>query len=409
MFRAFHPHVPRATSGVLAVLALSVATAGAQPSATAAISGSFDAFRTGAGNRESRQNVQAGLDAEHLFAGGRARVFYDLDAGNYDSPGDWRYFQHDAGFSHRFGSDDARGRKLFVVGSLTVRSNGEAWAGAAYVAGGAGANLEVHPGESTTLRTGYRADYRRFADLDALTQFEQRGFASLLTSFPSKTTIVAEIQAGTKHYRGIEPGAVVDAGPTAWPVSGRGVAFGMGPGVRWTSGPVAVTSTLNGRAALVTVLGRLAQSVADRTGVHAQIVVRRTFGAIAPALVTTPAGFFEDGIYDDPFASDAVIAQGGIKQVFGNSAELALTARWADKAYSSAVAVGADGAADGDVLREDRVTIVTAAWSQPLFATRTGALSLSADLGYRLVRHRSNDTFYNYSSHAAMAGISIGY
>lgn len=410
MFKAMHVHISRSIGAALAGLLLGAAAAVAQPSATATIGGSFDAFQAGEGGRESRQNVLAGVSADHLFGSGRSRISYDLDAGNYDSPGDWRYFQHDLGFSHRVGSEEAKGPKVFLVGSLTLRSNGDAWSGAAYTAAGAGANLELHPGESTTLRTGYRADYRRFADLDALTQFEQRGFVSLLSSLPSRTTIVAEVQAGLKQYRGLDTGAILDVGASAWPTAGRGNAPGMGPGIRWTYTPAAATSTLNGRAALVTALGRVAQSVTDRTGVHAQIIVRRTFGSIPPALVTTPAGFFEDGIYDDPFASDAVIAQAGVKRVFANSAEVAVTARWADKSYSSAVAIVTDASAEtAEALRQDRVTLVTAAWTQPLFASRTGALSLSADLGYRLMRHRSNDIFYNYTSHAALAGITVGY
>lgn len=387
-------------------LLLSAAAANAQPTASVSVGGSFDAFQPVAAGAESRRNVLGGLSAEHLFSGERGRVYYDLDAGNYDSPGDWRYFQHHAGVTWRIGSGDAAASKLFVNGSLVKRSNGDAWVNAAYTAAGAGVNAEFHPREATTVRAGYRADYRRFADLDALTQMEHRGFASLLVNLPSKTTLVAEAQAGAKQYHGTLVAEVFDAGTPA-AVTGRGAGPGMGPGVRWASGPAYVASTRNGTAGLVTALGRIAQSLADRTGVHAQVQVRRTFASVPPALVTTPAGFFEDGVYDDPFASDAVIVQAGLKHVFRNSADVAATAWWAGKDYTSAMAIGGDGAETS--LRADRVAIGSLTWSQPLFASRTGSVGMSADVGYRFMRHRSNDTYYNYTSHGATVGVTIEY
>jgi hypothetical protein len=127
-------------------------------------------------------------------------------------------------------------------------------------------------------------------------------------------------------------------------------------------------------------------------------------------LVTTPAGFFEDGVYDDPFASDALFLQAGMKHTFASEAEIAATAWWADKDYTGAVALGPDGLdLPGAPLRADRVTLGQVSWTQPLFASRTGAVTLDAELGYRFLRHRSNDSFYNDTSHAVAVGLSIGY
>lgn len=392
------------------LLLLTAATAHAQPTAAVTIGGSFDAFQPVITGSESRQNVIGALNAEHLFDEERARVFYDLAAGNYDSPGDWRFFQHDLGFTYRFGSGETNGRKAYLNGSVVIRSNGDAWVNAAYTAVGGGLNAEFHPRETTTIRTGYRADYRRFADLDALTQLEHRAFASLLTSFPTRTTVVAEVQVGTKHYDGVTMTELVDSAlPGA--TLGRGNVQGLGPGIRWTTaGPSFVSSTQEGAAGLATVLGRVAQSLTDRTGLHAQVLLRRTFGSVPPALVATPAGFFEDGVYDDPFASTATILQAGTKHVFAGSAEVAATGWWTSKDYTSATAIDANGSAlAGSPMRTDTVSIGNVTWSQPLFRSRTGAIGLSGDLGYRFNRHRSNDAFYNYTSHAVTVGFAIEY
>jgi hypothetical protein len=57
----------------------------------------------------------------------------------------------------------------------------------------------------------------------------------------------------------------------------------------------------------------------DRTGVWGQGFVRRAVGRVPPAIVTTPAGFFDDGVYDDPFASDLDALSGGVKHLFAGA------------------------------------------------------------------------------------------
>jgi hypothetical protein len=157
-------------------------------------------------------------------------------------------------------------------------------------------------------------------------------------------------------------------------------------------------------------MGRVAQSLTDRTGAHAQAMARWTFGAVPPVLVTTPAGFFEDGVYDDPFASDGVFLQAGVKHSFANGAEIDATGWWADKRYTSVTALDLTGLPQpGAPLRADTVTLAGVTWSQPLFPSRTGAIGLTADLGYRYTHHQSNDAFYNYTSHALVMAFTVGY
>lgn len=402
----------------LAVMAASMlfGTAGAaeaQPSFAVTFGGTFDSFKPTAAGQESRQNLAGTANIEHVFAEGRGRVSYDLDAGNYDSPGDWSFFQHTAGATYRFGSGEANGRKLFLSGSAVVRSNGDAWTTSAYTAVGGGLNGELHPAAFATVRGGIRTDFRRFADLAALTQAEYRGFASLLLNLPSRTTLIGEVQAGGKQYNGtvvtIVPGTPVVTTPPAMP-GGSMMGFGMGPGSRWSTRPSYTSANEQGAAGLVTVMGRIAQSLTDRTGLHGQVMMRRTFGSVPPVLVTTPAGFFEDGVYDDPFASNGLFVQAGAKHVFANAAEIAATGWWAEKDYASAVALDASGLdVTGSPLREDTVSVASVSATVPLFASKTGALGLSTDIGYRLMRHRSNDAFYNYTSHAVVVGFSIEY
>ena len=403
----------RLTFLLAAVLLIAASdTATAQTSVNTSVGGSFASFTEGATASTRRQDVAATAGFEHLFNDEQGRAYYDFDGGTFDSPGDWTYYLNTAGFTYRFGSDDATTKRLYLNGSFVVRRNGDAWAAADYSALGGGLNGEFHPKASVTFRTGYRADYRSFNDMSALTQFEQRGFASILTNLESKTTLIGEVNVGAKLYDGqvmLDPIVVTTPETTTGTTHSRGK--GMGPALRGTTGWVLPQSQdQSGTAGLVSGLFRAAQSLSDRTGVHGQLAFRTTFGAVPPALVTTPAGFFDDGVYDDPFASDAISGQGGLTRAFTSGAELEALVNYADRRYTSTPALDATGSElPGSPLRHDRVWRGGLVWSQPILGSRTGKAELSLDLGYRFISSSSNDAFYDYTSHGFALGFSIHY
>ena len=129
-----------------------------------------------------------------------------------------------------------------------------------------------------------------------------------------------------------------------------------------------------------------------------------------PALVTTPAGFFDDGVYDDPFASDAISGQGGLTRAFTSGAELEALVNYADCRYTSTPALDAAGSElPGSPLRQDRVWRGGVVWSQPILGVTHGEGRAVA--GPRLPLHRvaSNDAFYDYTSHGFALGFSVHY
>jgi len=393
------------------VLAIA-ASASAQPSVSSSVGGTFASYGDGTAASTRRQDVAATAGFEHLFSNERGRVYYDLDGGTFDSPGDWSYYVNTAGLTYRFGSEDTDARRLYLNGSFVLRKNGDAWAAADYSALGGGLNGELHPKANVTFRTGYRADYRRFSDMSALTQFEQRAFASILANLESKTTLIAEVNVGAKFYDGrvlLDPISVTV--PEAPSGTTRGRGMGMGPALRGTTAwLLPQAQAQSGTAGLVSGLFRAAQSLSDRTGVHGQVAIRTTFGAVPPGLVTTPAGFFDDGVYDDPFASDAVSGQGGLTRAFASGAELEALVNFADRRYTSTPALDAGGnELPGSPLRQDRVWRGGVVWSQPILGSRTGKAELSLDLGYRFIASSSNDVFYDYTSHGFALGFSVHY
>jgi hypothetical protein len=170
------------------------------------------------------------------------------------------------------------------------------------------------------------------------------------------------------------------------------------------------TGSVGGTAGQVTILGRIAQSLADRTGVTLQYERRTSFGALPTAVVTTPALFFDDGVYDDPFASNARAVSGSAKQLFRNGMTLEAFAAYTQKDYRGTAARGLDGLplASGE-LRADRIWRAGAAWTLGVLRERTGPVGVHVVLDYQFTRQASNDAYYNYTSHGLGLGLSVSY
>jgi hypothetical protein len=395
----------------LALLCLVSAPAAAQPSISAAVSPGVTSF--GAGS-EASGTVNGSGQFEHLFKEERVRVVYELDAGDFSTPGDWRFFAHAAGGSYRFTFDEAGRHSLYVGGDGYLRRNGDSWAAADFHGAGAFANLELQPGRAT-VRTGYRFDIRRFPSLAAMNQAQHSGFGSVLVSFETRTTLIGEISVGSKHYEAVSPGTIMTVVPSEAEPTGDAIAGAQGRGRAWHSLwnvsliPVEVPGSPGSDAYQITLFARVAQSLAARTGLSVEVARRSVSGQVPPALVTTPAMYVDDGVYDDLFASDAT--RGGItlKSIVTKDIEVTGSIAWSDKRYGSTYAFDETGALMPDVLRHDRITAAQAFVAWPLFPSRTGKVALDLITGYDYARHASTSALYRYTAHTVRVGLGVTY
>ncbi len=364
---------------------------------------------------DDRRTTGGAIEAEQKLAGERLRLFYSLDAGDYTTPGDWRYFENLAGATWQVRPQRSSGPAISAGADALWRTNGSSWEAADYRALGLFLNAEWKRGETRTLRTGYRADIRAFPEMPELDQVEHEGFGSVLVNLQSRTTLVAEVRAGAKQYEVVGASVPSTDGSTFEIAPGAGWSPGRGAGAR-ASGAVMSTpagsagNSLGGTAGQVTFLGRVAQSLTDRTGVTLQYSRRNSFGALPVAVVTTPALFFDDGVYDDPFASDSGALRVSLKRILQNRMTIGGTGVWVRTDYRGTVALDASGMplATGD-LRADRIWQAGGAWTMPVLGERTGPVGLEVVVDYHYTRHRSNDAFYNYSSHTVGFAVALAY
>jgi hypothetical protein len=403
------------TAAVISTLA--TVEASAQPSITVSFGRALDSLTsTDTMTSDDRHTMGGSIDAEQKLASERLRLFYTLDAGNYTTAGDWRYYQNEVGGTWQLRKTGTSGPSIFTGASGTWRTNGDSWAAADYQALGIFLNAEWTARQTRTIRAGYRADIRAFPDMPELNQVEHEGFGSFLVNLASRTTLIAEVQAGAKRYDVLESAtAAVPVTPATGSQSGLSRGRGVGALSQWSgmvmsSGAYSTTGSVGGTAGQVTLLARIAQSLADRTGVTLQYLQRTSFGALPTAVVTTPALFFDDGVYDDPFASNARDVRGSVKQVLQNGMTLQGSGAWAQKDYRGTAALAFDGLplASGE-LRADRIWRAGAAWTLPVLRERTGPVGLALVLDYQFTRQQSNDAYYNYSSHGLGFGLSVSY
>jgi hypothetical protein len=410
-------------AGIGLLLLYPAAPAHAQPSFSIEAGRSLDAIAFGVGESGSRGVTSVAAGAEVVLAAERLRLHHAFDAQTYSTPGDWLSLVHRGGATWKAAFGPRAGHALFAGFALTFRHNGESWAAADYRGAAAFLNVELRPAPTFAVRSGYQVDRRAFPDLPVLDQTEHRAFGSVLVNLPSRTTIIGEVAAGWKAYEGgtgapdvPDLESAMNAGAVSVPGTGTsatGQRRGTGrPLIVPTASPTFIVRTGAPRttARQVTVFGRVAQSLAARLGLSVDLSAREVFGAVPPALLTTPAGFFDDGVYDDPYASDARMVRATLKRVWPSLAELSASVSWFDRRYTGTPASDAAGVPlpDGSLRRDDvrraRLTV-----RLPIAPDRTGRLALALVGGCGWLRHRSTDAFYRYTSQSAGIGLSLGY
>jgi hypothetical protein len=399
-----------------AIVLAAASMAAAQPSASVTVGRALNSMSSPeALTTDGPRTTGGSVEVEQKVYDERLRFYYTLDAGDYNTSGDWTFFENQLGTTWQIRRAEQSGPSIFAGVVGTWRSNGSSWAAADYNGVGAFLNAEWKPAETKAFRAGYRFDARRFPDMAVLDQLEHDGFGSVLLNLPSRTTLIGEVHAGAKRYDVLDAALVTTT--ITIPPSGFGGLKGRGAGMASQLPATVVTtatwtanSTVGGTAGLVTVMGRVAQSLTDRTGVSLQYLQRESFGALPTAVVTTPALFFDDGVYDDPFASNANDVRGSIKQLLQNGMAIEAAGAWTRKDYRGTVALDISGnPVAGDPMRADRLWRTGASWTVPILRERTGPWDIGFTVDYLFTHHRSNDAFYNYSSHAVGLSFTVGY
>lgn len=346
---------------------------------------------------EKQVNATGSVALDHGFASGRGTLFFDSALDRFAGTDPWQTWLHNAGVIGAFPIGKTR---LEAGGSAFLRANTGPWADAGF-AGLSGVALVERAWDALTLTGAYGAYVRRFGDLSALNQFEHQASLRAHANLPSRTTLIGAVALGGKTYEGspaaVETALPVDVGPRGIGrrgqlIPGRSVATLIGDAVNVGSARTQWSWT-----------ARVAQSLADRTGVWIEREERRTDGDPPPAVVWTPPLFYEDGVYDDPYAIDARTWRAGVKHAFPRGDELVF---WASRSQRDFAGLVVDEASS--LLREDTLLRAGIEARVPLTA---GTRRIGVDLngGYGYAWNRSSELLERYRAHALWVGFELAF
>lgn len=147
---------------------------------------------------------------------------------------------------------------------------------------------------------------------------------------------------------------------------------------------------------------RAAQSLDDRTGIWIEREERRNAGDPPPAVVWTPPLFYEDGVYDDPYAIESRTWRAGVKHAFARGDTVELWTARSSRAYAGLEVKAIPGALREDTLFRTGVDAVI-----PLSRAKAVAVDLAAGYGY--VRNDSTDQFEQYRTQLMRIGIQLAF
>jgi hypothetical protein len=381
------------TVATFGVLALSAASTAAQPAGSAG----FTLPVQGTAGEEWQTNAHGSLDVEQAFAAGRARLFYEGLFNRYGGSDPWRTQLHNAGLVAAL----ATGPTAVEVGASAFwRVNDGPWSTAGFRGASVVALVERDLGPATLSAT-YGGYVRRFADLPSLDQAEHQGGFRALVSLPTRTTLIGAVSVGAKRYDGapIEPAIVL---PPLMRAEGRGMR-GRGavaiPTVMVPDVGQAIESSLRTQWSWT---ARLAQSLDDRTGVWLEREERRTHGDLPPAVVWTPPLFYDDGVYDDPYAIDARTWRAGVKHVFARGDQVGVWGSRSLRSFAGLEAYGLPG-----VGRRD--TLVRAGIDAVIPLVRASAVEVDLNAGFGYVDNRSTDDWARYTARVGQLGVQLAF
>jgi len=335
---------------------------------------------------DRQHDVAATLGLEHLIAGERVRLFYDLDVDAFGTQESLRTWLHNAGAIGTWGS----ARRAFDLGGAVFwRANEGAWSDAGFKGVNLLTSFRLQPRQGLTLATSYALYARTFADEPALDQREHFGSFRVLANLATRTTVIGVLSLGHKNYDGRAVTTVYEEASYGQAShGGRGWGMGM-----FAPAEVEVTGAPGSRRQW-TWAARVAQSLDDRTGVWLEREERRTGGELPPAIVWTPPMFYEDGVYDDPYVIDAKSWRASARHVFAGGHEISAWGSRADRAYAGLV-------------RADVLIRAAAEGVAPLTERANASFDLVAR--YAFFRNESSDALQSYQAHQVSIGLRLGF
>ena len=249
------------------------------------------------------------------------------------------------------------------------------------------------------LGNGILTGYGELSDLDNI---ELNGIIRLNKGFETRTTLITGFGLYYKDYT--QSYMTTDSSVTG---GGGQMGGGMGPGSG--SGPVDYY-TVELDAPSVSqwqAWFRVAQSVLERTGLSAQVMIRRSITGSARFVSGPTLGYNEESeIFDDPMGYALQSVGSELSSILPGQVFLKISYYQGYKNYITQGIYLSESIYDPDILRNDRYTSVTLNARKSIPA---GNMYYEIRFFYQWYRNTSNSYWYTYDNHYSSISFGISF
>ncbi|MBN1466423.1 DUF560 domain-containing protein [candidate division KSB1 bacterium] len=326
------------------------------------------------------QNFQGYLNYDALSEGAGLRAFYQGAATLFENYDARSYSLHQVGLSFYNYINESEQQKLNLGINATMRLHREEYQWYEYKQGYFFANYKTALRPQLYGYIGVNSRVRAYDNLRPYSYLQHVAFLRLSSFFNSGTSLIAELDFMHKDYLHDEA----------------------------TPGEFAELQT-DGDGQNQQLIGilRVAQAVTLKTGLSAQLTVRRNLTSSVRYLIDAEGYYYSDEeLFDDPFGYEAEQFDIALKQKLPWKIQVELAGAYLMKHYSNRLALDLDGYPFIDLrLRGDQRFIGQISLSKAWHVSRSIApMIFSIDLSF--TRNDSNDPYYIYNTRYFSVGFS---
>lgn len=264
---------------------------------------------------------------------------------------------------------------------------------------------QLHVWQRSPVQAGYQFRYRSYWDLPEFTYSEQFVFLTIKHFFPTRTTIIGELNWGHKTFA---HGAATDkmvVNKKSNPAKGHGYQHGKRQQLLHSDSTVTAynltaSATQQWRLSLL-----LAQSVLTTTGISLQYKRQLTPSRDNRYLLGVDYFYYQnDDLFDDPYSFESHEWEATLTQILPWSATMKLNAYRIDKRYGYSIAPDSLVTATTSITqRQDRQLGLEMSLSKRVRLNHL-VKSLTISLSVNYLSNRSNDLYFDYRGYFVYAG-----
>ncbi len=326
-----------------------------------------------------------------LYSPGKSnlRYFLNPDYFKYQINSTRNFFMNRLGFNNQIALNEEKNKIFYFGAEWDIRMNGSDYDYYDYNQLYAYANFNYNKG-AFFLKSGYNYRYRSYSNIPELTNNRHYVFIQGNSSFPTRTSLILEADAGYKSFGGQE----------LYALSGGGRGAG-----RMGGGYSTYSATQIPSLSQAVFLARVAQSIYTKMGIYIQY--RKQISLNSNSSYSNQSDYYQDEeLFDDPFSYESDQYSSQLTWMLPWNLKLQTGFSLSTKTYISENAfLSAEDSIGLGGIRKDEQKNFNFSLSKKFFPRKAWLKSLSIALNYSYILNESNSYWYDYKNNFASAGI----